>query len=275
MDWKKLISQNVWQEQLGNLANFVQEKPESSNSPIDDFYNEIRTLLSLSAPTMSATNWEGSMYAVAIVSTTENYFRTVLGKIIKICPKSKKNAATNNISFGSVLWHPSESIERSAFEHISFSESKKIIEITRKYIGLELNKSDLIPILEEFNKICELRHGIVHSARNLAGKNALILDLPSSKNDQLITIGYGQLQNIASICTTLVVSYNQKLFEEMAHRWATSWRTSAWTIEIENEKFKNIWNIFHSKVDKSNNTIPETGTWIKCRNLIKREYQLN
>ena len=60
----------------------------------------------------------------------------------------------------------------------------------------------------------------------------------------------------------------------MAHRWATAWRQPTWTTEIENENFKKIWSIFHSKIDKANNTIPESGTWIKCRNLIKSEYQL-
>jgi hypothetical protein len=275
MDWKKLISQSVGQEQLGNLTDFVQNKTSSNNSPIDDFYNEARTILALSSPAMSSTEWHGSMYAVAIISITENYFRSILGKMINICPQSQKKAAGNSINFGSILWHPNESIERGAFEHVSFSESKKIIEITRKYIGTELNGTDLIPILNEFNKVCEFRHGIVHSSRILAGKNALILDLPSSNSEQFITIGYGQLQNITSICTTLVVSYNQKLFEEMAHRWATAWRKPTWTTEIENEKFKKIWKIFHSKVDKANNTIPETGTWIKCKNLIKSEYQLS
>lgn len=274
MDWKRLISQSVGQEQLGNLSNFIQDKVPSNISPIDDFYNEVRTILALSSPTMSPIEWQGSIYAVAIISSTENYFRSILGKMIGICPHSKKKAAENNINLGSVLWHPNHSIERGAFEHVSFSESKKIIEVTRKYIDVELNKSDLIPILEEFNKVCELRHGIVHSARMLAGKNALILDLPSSDKNQFITIGYGQLQNIASICTTLVVSYNQKLFETMAHRWATSWRNPTWTSEIENESFKKIWDVFHSKVDKTNNAIPEIGTWIKCRNLIKTEYHL-
>ncbi len=275
MDWKKFISQSVGQEQLGNLADFVQDKINSENAPIDDFYNEIRTILALGSPDMTSTDWHGPMNAIAIISSTENYFRTLLGKMIIICPESKKKAAENNINFGSVLWHPHESIERGAFEHVSFSDSKKIIEMTRKYIGLELNKSDLVPILKEFNKVCELRHGIVHSARILAGKNALMLDLPSSNKAQFITIGYGQLQNIASICTTLVVSYNQKLFEVMAKRWATSWRNSNWTTQIENEYFKKIWNIFYSKIDKSNNAIPESGTWVKCKNLIKAEYQLS
>jgi len=274
MDWKKLISQSVGSEHLGSLSSFVQDRADSGSAPIDDFYNDVRSILVLSTPSMAGSDWQGSMQAVAIISITENYFRSVLGKMITICPLSKKKAADNPINFGSVLWHPSGSMERGAFEHISFSESKKIIEVTKKYIDVDINAGDLRPILIEFNKVCELRHGIVHSARILAGKNALILDLPSSIKDQFITIGYGQLQNIASICTTLVVSYNQKLFEVMAQRWATSWRSSSWSTEIENVNFKKIWAVFYSKVDEANGAIPQTGTWIKCRNLIKTEYNL-
>ncbi|MEK6153886.1 hypothetical protein WIW50_11525 [Flavobacteriaceae bacterium 3-367] len=274
MDWKKLISQSVGQEQLGNIADFVQDKSPIEDSSIDTFYKEITEILSFSSPGMNATEWHGAMQTVAIVSCTENYFRSILGKMIKICDFSKKKSAANNINFGSVLWHPNDVVERGVFEHLSFSESKKIIETSRKYIGVELNKSDLVPILNEFNKVCELRHGIVHSARTLAGKNAIILDLPSSNFEQFITIGYGQIQNIASICTALVISYNQLMFEEMAKRWATSWRTNPWTADEENEKFKKLWNTFHSKKDKASNTIPETGTWVKCRNLIKKEFNI-
>lgn len=274
MDWKNLICQSVGSEHLGSISSFVQNKANSTDAPIDEFYRDVRSILALSNPSMLASDWQGAMYSVAIISSTENYFRSVLGKMISICPHSRKKAADNPINFGSVLWHPSDSLERGAFEHISFSESKKIIEITRKYIDFDLNGSDLMPILNEFNKVCELRHGIVHSARILAGKNALLLDLPSSSNDQFITIGYGQLQNIASICTTLVVSYNRKLFELMARRWATTWRNSTWTVDLENESFKKIWDLFHSKIDKDNGVIPESGTWIKCRNLIKAEFNL-
>jgi len=275
MAWKQLISQSVGQEVLPDASTFIERKVRSTNSPIDEFYKESRALLSNITPSLDSSTWTGSMHVVALVSTTENYFRSILALILTICNKSKKNAANHPINFGSVMWHPNDHIERGAFEHLSFSEAKKIAEATRKYVGIELNNSDLLPVLNEYTKVCELRHSIVHSARIMAGKNALILDIPTSQDELVISIGYGQLQNIAAVCTTLIVAYNQTMFEEMCKRWATSWRKNqSWSIDQENESMKKIWHAFHSKTDKADNTIPVKGTWVKCRNLVKKEFNL-
>lgn len=275
MDWKKLITQSVGQEQLPDITTYITRETKHGKSPIDIFYEESRGILLATPTTIDGTKWIGCAFVVALVSLTENYFRSILSEVLNICQITKKNAAENNINFGSVLWHPGEFITRGAFEHISFSESKKIIEVTRKYVGVDLNKTDLMPILNEFTKVCELRHGIVHSGRYMAGKNALILDVPSSPDLIRICIGYGQLQSIAAVCTTLVISYNRIMFEELCKRWATHWRNSpSWDSSQEDQYIKNIWDIFFSKIDKNDGTITETGTWIKCRNLIKREYNL-
>lgn len=273
MDWRKLITQPVGPEQLAAISTFITTKPITKKSSIDIFYEESRAILMTTPTTVDAEAWIGCANVVALVSLTENYFRSILGDILNLCDITKKNAADNNINFGSVLWHPDQFITRGAFEHISFSDSKKIVEVTRKYIGSELN--DLNPILSEFAKVCELRHGIVHSGRYMAGKNALLLDIPSSSNLIKISIGYGQLQSIAAICTALVVSYNNKMFEVLCKRWATSWRQSpSWNPALEDQYIENIWDIFFSKVDKSDKTITERGSWKTCRNLIKKEYNI-
>lgn len=275
MDWKKLISQSVGQEQLGDINNFVLHDPITDISAIDIFYEETRDVIHNTPADIDPNNWIGASNLVRLVSLTENYFRTILGNILKLCPITKKNAAENNINFGSVLWHPENTMERGAFEHISFSDSKKIIEITRKYIGIDLGQSDLIPILNEFSKVCELRHGIVHSGRYLAGKNALMLDLASTEDFLKISIGYGQLQNVALICTTLVVSFNQLMFETLCKRWATNWRQlTICTPDTENSLMKSIWKLFFSEIDSQDGTIEEIGTWIRCRNLLRTEFNL-
>jgi hypothetical protein len=275
MDWKKLISQSVGSEQLGDINNFVSISPITKDSAIDIFYTESRKII-LNTPNDTDPNeWTGAANLVVLLSLTENYFRTILGNILKICPVAKKNAAENNINFGSVLWHPDNTVERGAFEHVSFSESKKIIEVTRKYIGVDLNQSDLTPILDEFGKVCELRHSIVHSGKYLAGKNALMLNVSPSINFIKISIGYAQLQNAATICTTLVVSYNQLMFETLCKRWAIQWRQlSLCTPASENSLMKSIWRMFYSKIDFDEGNVLETGTWVKCRNLLKIEFNI-
>lgn len=270
-----MICQSAGHEVLGDINQYLSLTPIPSKSAIDIFYEESRAVLLSTPAVFDANGWIGALNLISIVSLTENYFRTILGQMLKLCPICKKNAADNNINFGSVLWHPEHTVERGAFEHVSFSESKKILEIARKYVGVDLSGSDLIPILKEFSKVCELRHGVVHSAKYLAGKNALLLDVQSSDSLVSISVGYAQLQNAASVCTTLVVSFNHLMFETLCKRWAVDWRVGGLLTPItENELLKQIWFMFFSRIDHDENNIDEPGTWIRCRNLIKAEFNL-
>ena len=273
--WKETISQTVGTERIADIAAYVEEEDPSGKSPIDSFYEETQAVFSVATPNAFTNNkWIGSLYVIAIISSTENYFREIFGKIIKLCPVSKKNAANNSINFGSVIWHPHNELERGAFEHISLASSESIIKTTRQFVGSDLKKNNLTAILSEFDKICELRHGIVHSNRILAGKNGIRLKLKPSQKLTRINIQYSQLQEVSSVCTTLVISFNQLMFETLSKRWATTWRDPDWTIERENSSFKNLYNTFHSKTDHDNGMIPNACTWIKCRNLVKKEFNL-
>lgn len=274
MDWSKLISQSVGPDSINDIRNYTYETETETNSAIDRFYTDSRSIITLVLPGTNKTEWLGSLALVALVSTTENYFRNILFELITLCPTTRKNAASNPINLGSAIWFKEKSLEKGAFEHYSFSESKKIIDATRKYIGLELKNTGLIPIIEEFNKICELRHAIVHSSRFLSGRNAINLEIPSSEKEVMIGVGYSEIQEAASICNTLIIAYNQLIFKEIAKRWVLNWRIPNWTTKEENTSFKKTWDIFYSKIDKSDGTILEVGSWIKCKNLIKKEYDV-
>lgn len=274
MDWSRLISQEVGQESISDLSTFFTEVEPPGVSAIDTFYSDSREILSQVSRDTDKMKWNGSMAIVALVSITENYFRSILVGVLRDCIVAQKHASKSTIGFGSAVWHKQGGIERGAFENTSFSEKIKIYEATRKYIGVELKGTDLDPIINEYGKVCELRHGIVHSSRYLAGKNALVLDIPSSSKHLLISIGYSEVQQVASICTTLIVSYNRHLFKCLCKRWAIDWRTEQWDKQKEDQTFKKIWNAFYSTEDKDNGSIPESGTWVKCRNRVKKEYQI-
>lgn len=275
-NWRESVCQIVGMERIGDISKYISRENPSEKSPIDDFYLTSQSLMTSITPDLiNSSDWIGSTYAISIVSNTENYFRDIFSQILKMCPDTQKNAAGQNINFGSVIWHPNDIVERGAFEHISLACSDNIINTTKKYIGIDLKCTHLKPILEEFEKVCELRHGIVHSNRVLAGKNAIKLKLPSSDKITKIVISFGQLQEITSICTTLVISFNQLMFEEMAKRWATTWRNSPiWDNKLENSFFKALWKTFYSEQDQKNGTIPYSGTWVKCRNDVKKEYNI-
>lgn len=277
--WRDSITQSVGADSVGDIASYVSEQSIDNTSPIDVFYKQSQSILAMSTTAdLDSNEWLGALSAIAVVSCTENYFRQVFSRVLKICSESQKNAASNMINLGSVIWHPANEIERGAFEHISLASAENIIKTSKTYLGIDLKKkgpNDLSAIFSEFDKVCELRHGIVHSGRIMAGKNGIKLKLPATENITVINIKFAQLQEIVSVCTTMLVSVNQVLFEEMCRRWATSWRDSpSWQSSNANEKFKAIWSLFHSQIDFDNETIPLKCTWVKCRNLISTEFNI-
>jgi hypothetical protein len=275
-DWRDSVSQTVGVDRITDISSYVKPERSIDMSPIDVFYEQTKAIMYAATPDVIAANdWMGSLYVIAIVSCTENYFRQIFSKILKICTDSQKYAANNSINLGSVIWHPKNEVERGAFEHLSLASADSVNKTSKKFIGIDLTKKGLQSILDEFDKVCELRHGIVHSDRIMAGKNGMKLKLSRTEDVCRIDIKYAQLQEISAVCTTLVVSLNKILFEEISRRWATSWRNSpSWTPSEETVCFKNIWSSFHSVIDKANGTTPLKCTWVKCRNLVKKEFNI-
>lgn len=275
-NWRNCISQSVGSERISDVNEYVSISSASQKSPIDEFYNELKDILTLFPHNVWGHNsWTGSLASIAIISSVENYYRQVFSRILKICVDSKKNAANNSVNLGSVIWHPLNEVERGAFEHISLASSENINNTSKKYIGIDLRKSGLKIILEEFDKICELRHGIVHSGNVVAGKNGIKLQLESNSNITKVNIGFDQFQKVMSVCNALVVDSNQIFFEEIIRRWATSWRNApGWDSSEESSKFKEIWQTFFSRRDLENGTIPENMTWVKCKNRVVREFNI-
>lgn len=275
-DWRNSISQHVGSERITDIYNYVSTQCVSDKSPIDEFYNETKNILTLFPyDAWVGHSWTGSLASIAVISSVENYYRQIFSSILKICIDSKKSAAKNNVNLGSVIWHPLNEVERGAFEHISLASAENINTTSKKYIGVDLKQHGLEIILEEFDKVCELRHGIVHSGNVVSGKNGIKLQLQSNDYITKVDIGFDQFQKIMSVCNALVVDSNRIFFEELAKRWATSWRdTPSWEASEEGTKFKSIWQTFFSKRDHENGTISENMTWVKCKNQVAREFNV-
>jgi hypothetical protein len=116
----------------------------------------------------------------------------------------------------------------------------------RNYLGIKLEEGIFKDALDQFDVVCQLRHGIVHADGLLPGKNAVQLNIRKYKKPVRIMIGYTQIQEIASVVSTLVMLMNRHLFSEMCKRWAVDWRKRAdWDGSQEDVRFQAIWDIFH------------------------------
>lgn len=271
-DWKQTVSANASTVRINDVSNYV-EINTSFLSPIDRFYSGRNQLLSAITPEYSLLNPSVTpLMLVGLISYTENYFREVLAGIISICPKAKEKSSNKSLSLATA-WFGYGELEKGAFENTSFSEVGVIKKNLINVVGYDVsNASQISSPLEEFGKLCELRHAIVHSAGLLAGKNAIKLELPSSRDAVNISVGFSELQEAAEVCTALICSVNIELFVHISKRWLNEWpRTPALRDENPNHLFKGVWRLFHSESDAENGLIPVPLTSIKVRNLIVRK----
>lgn len=271
VDWKALANKPSGLTRVHNIDLYL-SSDSSQHSPIDRYYEQRRNAITIATPDLAtAAPWLTAYILVSVVSATELYFREVFSKTISICPYSQKISAEQSIHIGSILWHGSDAYSKAAFEHLSFAGSEKIKKCSKDFLGHEIKKtSQTFKALDEFDTICELRHGIVHAGLSLPGKNATKLGANKVANKTFILPDIARLHEATAACTALVESYNSELYCTLVERWATTWRNPNWSKPIENDMLKKILHIFFS-----NSNAPTTRpSFVKIRNQIKKQYNI-
>lgn len=247
-----------------NAALFVEEIAVSKQSAIDKFYITSADINTKCTPDFIAANGGtiSGLMLVGLISATENYFRDILGDILAVCPTSQNKSVEQKIQLGSVLWGGKDVHNRTAFEFLAFSNSKNVLETFNNFLGhVVIQRGAWKVWLTEYDKLCELRHAVVHSDNLIAGKNAIKLALQNNKKPLRIKIDYANLQNASLVCTSIVQAANNELFEMMVQRWAESWRQAGVPANLVSDKMLlTIRRMFLSSRDRANRTISSKQT---------------
>ncbi|WP_186672808.1 hypothetical protein [Sporosarcina sp. BP05] len=262
---------------LPDLEGFIDYIPFSSISPIDEFKEAFTKLIQLGSSDYFQNFRDiSSGLILSLISLTENYFRNILTRTILICPVSQIASSNQNINIGSVLWHGGNNIIHGVFENISFASGKEVKNASLKYLEFQIPKNSLLEsIFNEYDKICNLRHAIVHSDGFLAGKNATALAISKVDTKVRVKLEFAAFQEIGVLCLTLVTNYNDELFKELCERWSLVWRREyGITVTNEEEKFVEMWSTFVSSVDQLNGVISNEMSMVDCMQQIKSIYQL-
>lgn len=259
---------------LSGLENCMYEI--DTPAPIDFYLINSRDIIQYGTPfQLNQMNKIGGLLLLGLISSAEGYFRSILSATLDICPICKNTAAEKQINLGGVLWHGKGEFRRSAFEHMSFASGKDITSAAKGFLDFEMKGSIFKTILADFDTICHLRHGLIHNAGILPGRNAIQINIKPYNKPIEMKIDFAFLQNAAAVIDSLVVTLNRALFAEMCGRWASSWRTRTdWQPREERKRFLQIWNVFSSKIELKTRPGRSSITPINCMNKIKNEYNL-
>lgn len=278
MTWKNSVNMPHVALSPQDPSLFVNGITLSANSPIDNFYKTTSEINSKCTPDFFSINGNviSALMLVGLISATENYFREILGEILSVCPISRNKSAEQKIQLGSLLWGDRSVHNKTAFEFMAFSNSKNIIDTFNNFLDHKVAQHGQWKSgLNEFDKLCELRHAIVHSDNLIAGKNAIKLNLRKSTTSLQIKVDYPNLQNASLVCTSMVQAANNELFEMMVTRWAQSWRQHGCPPEQYSDKaLLAIRKIFISSRDRKNKAIVNKKTKNNFIISVKSDFNL-
>lgn len=221
-----------------------------SISPIDEFYINQKSFIKLgTAEALSRNDALGRLLLLGIVSATETYFRNILSGLVYICPLAHVHAYVQQLSFGSVDYYLKRDLGLALLENHSLLSTKEITSQTQRILSLEI-KSDasLLAAVNEFDKLCNLRHAAVHSHGALAPINVQKLGLSSATGRLSLSIDLDGFQEATEICLNVVRAYNRFVYRETVERWISNGvLTGTWV--DDKGKMEALFNLAKSSED--------------------------
>ena len=146
---------------------------------------------------------------------------------------------------------------------------------SRGYLKFDLRDSEFRSPLDEFEKVCHLRHGLVHNAGVLPGRNAVQIGARNYRKPVRITLNFGGLQSLIAAIDTLVLTFNRELFGVMSKRWATTWRQRTdWNSEEEEKAFNFIWKAHFCRKLHAARPGRSRITRAACLSKLRNQYDL-
>lgn len=201
----------------------------------------------------------GSLVLLGYTSAVESYIRAIIRRTVLGDAISASRAEMQTLPYGAAYHHAKDRLPEALLEGYSFSSPGNIADALKEVLGIELKGSEMQAVMEEFSRICELRHCCVHRGGRLGSRNAIRLGL--NVHGQLLERPFrpsiDDLQDVADTLRTFVKTLNNFLFatvleRTVRHGGATvpdvPW-TWKWTWTDDKPYFTGYYRIFSSQVD--------------------------
>ena len=240
---------------------FSNLQTNSNSSPLDQFLTNANSINRIYLSASSTLSPElGSLVLLGYMSAVESFFRTLVRKLINIDECTRNQVLDRRVTFGAALHHTADLLPDALLEDISFAGKSNIEKMLSDYIGLfGKPPSEIKTALDEFHKICELRHCCVHRFGKLGASNAirLGLDTHSTALEMSFSPSNLQLQEISDSLRTFVKALNNYIFQSVLERTAAHqtyeklvpsiiWH---WKFPTDRRHFRPYYDLFSSHSD--------------------------
>ena len=208
--YKSFISGNRVSSKFDSSVYF-EDSEVSEASPFEKFIENREVLTRILGSEDSSDEWKmkANLVTIGIVSSVESYFRSVIRRLLVIDEESRIASYKNKVSYGAVLFHVPHLLPEALLEDCTFLKKNMIRENIKNFLGININFQkalDLDKALEEYEKVCHLRHCIAHRSGHLGSKNAIELGLDkfSPYLEKPISPTLDSVNNVFNICRRII-----------------------------------------------------------------------
>jgi hypothetical protein len=230
--------------------------PESTLSPIDEYYGHVTELVVRAGRPENANDHVLlGLLLLELVSAAELYFRQVLASLPGICPLVRAHCDTQMIPFGAMSYYTKDWRVLGTMEHAGLSGKGEIAKATRNIVGIDIKDNSSPGIaLADFEKVCQLRHAVVHARGRLWFRNLNELGLRAEQPQrvQLEVLGF---QALVAKTHNAVRAYNRFVVNAVVQGWiARNILKGKWV--SDKRRFSLLHGLFYSRVDGAGESAP-------------------
>lgn len=221
---------------------YFRDTEVQDRAPIENFIRQREILTRILGREEDTEEWKmkANLVTIGIVSSVETFFRSAIRKLLVIDDTSRTVSYKNKVSYGAVLFHAPHLLPEALLEDCTFLKKSSICDNIKNFLGMRMNlqqEPDLNKALEEYEKVCHLRHCIAHRSSHLGSKNAIELGLDefSAYLEKPIAPTLDSVNNVFNICQNAVIECNDYLFDLVIDR---SISKGVWTGDLRRDKKK-------------------------------------
>ncbi len=234
---------------LTRLANdAIQSARLERSSSIDQAFDALLTVTQLAVEV--GNQWRpqhGLILTSSAVAAAEDYFRSILTEAVVVCPLCAARVAPLETRMEFVFSSSVSDAVRGMLDRESFSSRETVMNWARKIAAMNLTDRPSLRIaLEEYERVCHVRHCAMHSGGYVSSHNAHALDVPAGT---WISFNSAKaIHEIISVVTATLRAFNQMLFETILSSWINENQlTGNWN--DDKDRFTPLWCAFRSERD--------------------------
>lgn len=263
------------EEQLElSLAESIRQVPAGAQlSPIADYFDATSRLKGKILAAVNANDAELlGLMIIGVISAAEFYFRSVLGRMIQICPLCIRHAESAQVPVGAFSYYDGSDycFALGVMEHESLADAAKVTSYVSRLTGFKTgDDSSVVAALQGYESLCELRHCLAHARGFVSLKGSRALGIEQRQLSKVLVAQDGALE-LLKLSHNAVRAVNRFLLDSLVNRWIDrDLLSGTWT--EDRGRFEMAWRSFSIGGEDGFNGNMRSAYAVVRRVVIKRQ----